>query len=67
MRPDPLPAKIRRLLVGLSQREIAHRIGCSQGWVSQIERGLVAHENRYAVAYVKLLRDAEKRHGNAAR
>ena len=67
MRANHLPPQIRRLVVGLSQREIALRIGCCQGWVSQIERGLVARENRYAVAYVKLLRDAEKQHHGTSR
>lgn len=60
MRIDRLPLKFRRQLTELSQNEVARRIGCCQGWVSRIERGEIARDNRYAIAYLNLLREAER-------
>ena len=63
MRINRLPLKIRRVVAGLTQRQVCERLGCSQALLSNIERGRVSLQHRIALAYLELLREAEKSRG----
>jgi len=45
MHMDDSQLRIKRILLGLSQHEIARRVGRSAAWISLVERGYVKPKN----------------------
>lgn len=53
--------KLRRILVGATQQEIAHRAGISQRWLRGLENGMASPTDEEARSLGRLLGDLAAR------